>query len=200
MVRGILNTIFSMAWRMVNRGKVVVTLGDRSKLQLHKVHGARGNRLTVGNDSLIGSRVAFDRVGAYIEIGDRCYIGASSLVSAESIILGDDVVISWGVTIVDHNSHDAAWEGREGDILNWAKGLKNWEYVIRAPVRIEDRVWIGFNAIILKGVTIGSGAVVAAGSVVTRDVEPNTIVAGNPARFVRQIEQSYNAESLQSDD
>jgi galactoside O-acetyltransferase len=59
--------------------------------------------------------------------------------------------------------------------------------VIRKPVKIEDKVWIGFNSIILKGVTVGEGAIVGAGSVVTKDVPPYTIVAGNPARIIREL-------------
>ncbi len=56
------------------------------------------------------------------------------------------------------------------------------------PIRIGNGAWIGAKAIILKGVTIGEGAIVGAGSVVTRDVAPYTIVAGNPARFIRNTE------------
>ena len=58
-----------------------------------------------------------------------------------------------------------------------------------APVRIGDKAWIGFNAIILKGVTVGEGAIVAAGAVVTKDVPPYTIVAGNPARVIRTLSE-----------
>jgi acetyltransferase-like isoleucine patch superfamily enzyme len=57
-----------------------------------------------------------------------------------------------------------------------------------APVKIADNVWIGMNAVILKGVTIGENSVVAAGSVVTKTVEPNTVVAGNPAVVVKQFQ------------
>lgn len=59
-----------------------------------------------------------------------------------------------------------------------------------APVKISDKVWIGFNSIILKGVTIGEGAVVGAGSVVTKDVPAWTVVAGNPARIIREIPEN----------
>jgi acetyltransferase-like isoleucine patch superfamily enzyme len=108
-------------------------------------------------------------------------------VSAERITLGDDVVISWGVTIVDHNSHALDWEGRKSDVLDWMKGRKDWANVKTEPVRIGDKAWIGFNASILKGVTIGEGAVVGAGAVVTRDVPDHAVVAGNPAKVLRTL-------------
>lgn len=65
---------------------------------------------------------------------------------------------------------------------------KDWSTVKSAPIKICDKAWIGFNAIILKGVTIGEGAVVGAGAVVTHDVPPWTIVAGNPAVVKGHIE------------
>jgi acetyltransferase-like isoleucine patch superfamily enzyme len=63
----------------------------------------------------------------------------------------------------------------------------DWSSVRSKPVRIESDVWIGFKSSIMKGVTIGRGAVVAAGSVVTKDVLPYTLVAGNPSRFIREL-------------
>jgi galactoside O-acetyltransferase len=64
-----------------------------------------------------------------------------------------------------------------------------------APVKIQDKVWIGFNAIVLKGVTIGEGAVVGAGAVVTRNVPAYTVVAGNPARPIRELTPSERDET-----
>jgi galactoside O-acetyltransferase len=66
----------------------------------------------------------------------------------------------------------------------------DWTNVRSAPILICDRVWIGFGATILKGVTIGEGAIIASRSVVTQDVEAYTVVAGNPARAVRKLETS----------
>jgi galactoside O-acetyltransferase len=97
--------------------------------------------------------------------------------------------MSWGATIVDHNSHSLNWDIRNRDVEDWASGRKDWTGVLRKPVIIGKRVWIGFNAIVLKGVTIGEGAVIGAGSVVTRDVPPYCIVAGNPARIVREMDK-----------
>ncbi len=147
-----------------------------------------GGGITVGEDSLLHAKVSFDSSAGQVIVGDRCYIGQSHIVCHTGVTLGDDVVISWGVTIVDHNSHSVEWRYRKDDILDWARGLKDWSNVKIAPVTIHDRVWIGFNAIILKGVTIGEGAVVAAGAVVTKDVAPYTVVAGNPARPIKTLE------------
>jgi galactoside O-acetyltransferase len=102
--------------------------------------------------------------------------------------MGHDVIVSWGVTIVDHNSHALAWRDRMNDVSQWAIGQKCWDNVKVAPVKIGDRVWIGFGASILKGVTVGEGSIVAAGAMVTRDVPPYCIVGGNPARLIRELE------------
>ena len=69
----------------------------------------------------------------------------------------------------------------------WHEGRKDWTHVAHAAVTIKDKAWIGFNVSILKGVTIGEGAVVGAGSVVTRDVAPYSVVAGNPVRLIRML-------------
>lgn len=113
------------------------------------------------------------------------------------------MTIAWGAWIYDHNSHSLDWRDRVDDHARYLQELragemiatrKDWSPVKTAPIKICDRVWIGFNAIILKGVTIGEGAVVGAGAVVTRDVEPYTVVAGNPARVVRVLERSNDNE------
>lgn len=172
------------------RGRVAVSTGPRSTVRYDLIAPVGGCRMKVGADCIINARISFDRSGAEFACGDRCYIGASHVVTAHRIDLGDDVVISWGVTIVDHNSHAIACAERASDVLDWARGEKDWTHVKTAPVRICDKAWIGFNAIVLKGVTIGEGAIVAAGAVVTKDVAPYTIVAGNPARVVRALSEA----------
>lgn len=162
-------------------------VGSNSSVNFRRVAGKKGVSLIVGNSSIVDGPISYDREGASVSIGDRTFIGGASIVCAEKIEIGSDVLISWGCTIVDHNSHATDWTSRKNDVVAWAQGKKDWSGVKINPVKISDRVWIGFNVIILKGVTIGEGAIVGAGSVVTKDVPPYTIVAGNPARIIREI-------------
>ena len=143
--------------------------------------------LSIDEDSTVSARVCFDREGAKVKIGKNTFIGKSTIVCASKITIGDGVLISWGVTIVDHDSHSINSFERDADLTNWKKGEKRWESVAIDEVTIHDKAWIGFNAIVLKGVSIGESAIVGAGSVVTRDVPSFTIVAGNPARVIREL-------------
>jgi len=144
--------------------------------------------LTIGEGTMFEGSIVSDRDGSVVVIGRNTFIGSSTIVCAERIEIGDDVLISWGCTIVDHNSHALAWKDRRDDVREYYRGIKNWEKVERKAVTIGNKVWIGFNTIILKGVTVGEGAVVGAGSIVTKDVPAHAVVAGNPARIIRRIE------------
>lgn len=170
-----------------HRNRLAYKAGTNSRVLLHRVQAKNKNKLVVGRDSNINARIIFDREHAEVIIGDRCFIGKSILVCAQKIELSDDVTISWGVTIVDHNSHALHWTERQSDNVEWLAGSKDWTFVKQAPVRICRRAWIGFGATILKGVVIGEGAVVGAGAVVARDVPAYAVVAGNPAQVVRQL-------------
>jgi len=129
----------------------------------------------------------FEKEDAVVSVGDRCFLGKGLISVAESVEIGNDVLISWGVTITDHNAHSVKFSERQSDVEDWRGCNKNWLGVKVRKVVIHDGAWIGFNATILKGVTIGEGAVVGAGSVVSKNVPPFTIVVGNPARAVREL-------------
>jgi acetyltransferase-like isoleucine patch superfamily enzyme len=153
--------------------------------------------LTVGENCFLNAAFIFEAKTGEIRVGDRCYIGAnSSILCRNGVSFGSDVTIAWDVTIYDHDSNSMDWRDRAAVVqLFYERYGKpdcfdrlDWSNVHSAPIVIQDRVWIGFGATILKGVTIGEGAVVAARSVVTRDVEPYTVVAGNPARLIRKLE------------
>lgn len=96
---------------------------------------------------------------------------------------------------MDNDAHAVSWDQRKHDVAAAMKQYRDgkgfyredWSAVKSAPIIIGNKAWIGMNCIILKGVTIGEGAVVAAGTVVTGDVPAWSVVAGNPARVVRRI-------------
>ena len=112
------------------------------------------------------------------------------LIADGQVTIGDHVLISHGVDIHDTNSHPLGWEARRHDaeIILGGKQPHPDPVVDTASVVIEDDAWIGFKATVLKGVRIGRGAIVAAGSVVTKDVPAFSVVAGNPARVIRALE------------
>jgi acetyltransferase-like isoleucine patch superfamily enzyme len=144
-------------------------------------------RVTIGANSMVKGSCMLERGGAVLSIGSRTYF-ASTISCAERIQIGDDVLISHGGFIADHASHALDFERRRGDVIDTLAGTKDWTHVPTKPTIIGDKAWIGVNAIILMGVTIGEGAVVGAGAVVTRDVPPYTVVAGNPARHIRSLQ------------
>ncbi|EFL50859.1 Methyltransferase type 11 [Solidesulfovibrio fructosivorans JJ]] len=151
--------------------------------------------VTIGANSLIEGRLVFERAGGRIAIGERTFLGSASILCANSVTIGSDVLIAFDVVIADHDSHSLHFSERKNDVLFWRHGVKDWSYVQGAPIRVDDKAWIGMRATILKGVHIGEGAVVAACSVVTRDVPPYAVVAGNPARVVRMLDPAGHTEA-----
>jgi acetyltransferase-like isoleucine patch superfamily enzyme/glycosyltransferase involved in cell wall biosynthesis/SAM-dependent methyltransferase len=164
--------------------------------------------LIVGDHSLIGGQYVFERGIGTISIGNFSSVGHGTMMICTQpggITIGNQVMVSWDVTIIDSNSHALDPDLRANDAFDWLAGIdagklgvfKSWDSVESAPIVIEDRAWIGFGATIMKGVTVGKGAIIAAKSVVTKDVAPYTIVAGNPARFITYVPRSrWNWEDI----
>ena len=136
--------------------------------------------------------------GGKISVGDHFYIGSGTCIqSKERVDIGNQVIISNNVLIVDNNNHPVSPKERRE--LSLCKDYMTderwtWKYADSKRVVIEDNVWIGRNAVIMKGVTVGRGAIVALGAVVTHDVPPYTVVAGNPAKVVKQLERGDQIE------
>ncbi len=148
------------------------------------------DRVTIGSDCIIQGQLLVFPHGGRISIGDWCFIGPNSRIwSGGSITIGNRVLISHDVNIFDNDTHpfDAAARHLHFRAIK-ADGHPSDIDLKDRPVVIEDDAWIAAKALVLKGVKIGRGAVIAAGSVVTRDVPPYCVVAGNPARTVRMIE------------
>ncbi len=166
-----------------------INISPSAKIQYRHIRYKPSSILVVGGGSIIEAAIIFEKANAKLYIGDNTFIGGSRLLCSEKIIIGNDVLISFGATIVDHDSHSIFFKHRRNDVADWHQNKKDWTYVNRNSVIIEDRAWIGMHSIILKGVTVGTGAIIGAGSVVTRDVPPWTIVAGNPAKIIRQLSE-----------
>ena len=125
-----------------------------------------------------------------LNIGSHTYIGIGSRVwCRQGISIGSHVLISHYVDIHDSNSHSMNWKQRRIEQVELFENRRIWSSpdIESAKVIIEDDAWIGLKTTILKGVRIGRGAVIGANSVVTKDAPPFTLVAGNPARVVRQL-------------
>ena len=143
--------------------------------------------IIIGKRSCLWPNVVFDlaskhkdnqaviRVGSFTSIGDRTEIHC-----AGKVTIGDEVLIAWDVNIIENDYHTAGGGNAPEN-----------------HITIEDEVWIGAHAIILKGVKIGKGAIIGAGAVVTKSVPAFSLAAGNPARIIKQV-QSWTGSS-QSD-
>ena len=175
----------------IDRGDPAVSTGAGNRLGGVRLGGRGGNRCTIrlGEDNDLGGLWLVHDASAQITIGSRIELTEGcDLDVVESLTLGDDVFIAAQVYIADHDSHSSDWEVRAKDHYARREGRKDWAVVPRAPVRIEDKAWIGRRAMVLKGVTVGEGAIVAAGAVVTRSVPPWTVVAGVPAEEIKKLE------------
>jgi acetyltransferase-like isoleucine patch superfamily enzyme len=136
--------------------------------------------------NLYGCEIGDDsRVGAFVEIqkgasiGRRCKISSHSFI-CEGVTIEDEVFVGHGVMFINDLDPRATTDGQPQSEADWSV----------VPTRVCKGASIGSGAVILGGVTIGQGALVGAGAVVTRDVEPGTVVAGCPARFMRSREIS----------
>lgn len=160
--------IYGMPIIQRHRGSII-QLGDG--LSLRSWYST--NPLAPNHPVVLATRTAT----AVLCIGTDCGFTGTTLVAAERIEIGNCVAVGANVTIADTDFHPLDPDERQRNFLAGQ----------HAPVIIEDDVFIGMHSLILKGVRIGQGSVVGAGSVVTCDVPPSVIVAGNPARIIRNL-------------
>lgn len=145
--------------------------------------------INIGRNCLVQGQLVAERNESRINLADGVLVGGGTTIDcALSVTIERDVLISYECIIADSDNHSLYPEWRVGDLASWMDGRRNdWTRCAMAPVVIREGAWIGARSIILKGVTIGKGSVVGMGSVVTSDVPPRTVVAGNPARIIREI-------------
>lgn len=140
-----------------------------------EIFKGKGAEIHVGNNVLLERKVRLSLGdNARIYIGDNTYLGDfCNLLAVKEIRIGKNCAISWHVLFMDTSSHPLGFRGEIPQTKI-------------APIVVEDHVWIGCRAVILKGVTVGEGAIIANNAVVTKDVPPRTMVAGNPARVIKE--------------
>lgn len=169
----------ALVWPVLNariRLRHATSVGTRVTLRGRPAVTNQG-RMTVGDHVRLVSTVATLELvafpGGHLEIGNNVFINyGSSLVATTLVRIGDDCLIGTHVTVMDSDFHQVA--------------DKSWQ-LKGEPIVIEDRAWLGNRSMVLKGVRVGHDAVVAAGSVVTHDVEARTLVGGVPAKLIRRI-------------
>lgn len=147
----------NLSWQGKQNLPARITLGKNAKLSVEYFRSYDGAQIYVADNAELTFKSGYINSGAKIYCYNKVEIG-------EDVKIGDEVIIR------DSDNHE----------------LLEDRYVTSAPIRIGNHVWIGMRAIILKGVTIGDGGVIAAGAVVTKDVPPNTLWGGVPAKCLKE--------------
>ena len=150
------NNEFSTIRRLKNGVQGKIYCGKNSTLEIGAVTAYSGSRIGVEENAKLVYKSGFMNYNVTISCFDQ-------------IEIGENVIISENTIIRDSDNHEIVREG----------------YEMSKPIKIGNHVWIGVNATILKGVTIGDGAIIAAGAVVTNDVPAHTLVGGVPAKIIR---------------
>lgn len=157
------------------------------------VVGLSGGKVEIGKGTSVFSSFSSNMLGLYqrciivaryggkIEIGENCGISGSTIYAWKSIKIGNYTRVGANCKIIDNDFHPVELEYRH-------KAL-NEEYARRAPIEIGDDCFIGMNSIILKGTKLGNNVIVGAGSVVHGTFPDNCIIAGNPAKIVKKLDE-----------
>ncbi len=164
--------IFKNSGKLSSTGTARLGLGNFETTEFFRSLGPsylnNSGTIELGDGAIISPNFRILNKGK-ITIGDLAYINPNSIIRIESgLTIGNDCAISWGVTMMDHDAHEM--EGKRE----------------ARPIIIGNHVWIGANATILKGVSIGDGCVVAAGAVVSKSFCPNQLIGGIPARTIKE--------------
>lgn len=197
LLKRIYTKLFYNPYNIVNKNPNINIGTSTILLKSTQFRILKTNKVIIGKESMVGCNFIFESGEGEIEIGNNTFINmGTDIIARTRISIGNNVMISWGCTIYDHNSHSLDWKERVKDLnktiiaYNEKKDVldgKNWDVVRQSPIIIEDKVWIGFGCTILAGVTIGEGAVIGSHSVIRKDVEPWSVMIGNPAVLVKKL-------------
>lgn len=168
------NSIIGKNTRVFDEARIYNNLFDKMKIIIGDNCDIRGELMIYGH-------------GGLITIGDYSFVGGGTKIwSAKKIKIGNRVLISHNVNIHDNNSHPIDSISRHKDFIHIKTiGLQKSINLNEKEIIIEDDVWIGFNSTILKGVTIGKGAIIGANTLVNRDIPPFAVCVGNPLKIIK---------------
>lgn len=167
----------------------------------NKVYVLGKGEITIGDDFVFTSGDSINPIcrnirgvlftmtpSAQIEIGDRVGISSACLWAKERITIGNDVNIGGDCLIMDNDAHPHDFMERRRTYAESVGEEVYWTTIPTSPVRIDNDVWVGARCQILKGVHIGARSIIAAGSVVTKDIPADCIAGGNPCRVIRKVD------------
>lgn len=160
-------------------GKPKIHIGQQAMVKIGKQFICRSGRDTKLDNGAYSTMVVLD--GSTLTIGDFSGITNAIIVCGENISIGNHVNIGNGTIVMDTDLHSMDWKTRSDRLADPQNSHSR-------PIVISDHVFIGARCIILKGVTIGEKSIVAAGSVVTKNIPEGEVWGGNPAKFIKKIE------------
>ena len=195
-----IRSIFYRLWNRLYFRANGVKFGRRMKV-FDAIYLLGQGSVTVGDDFIFTSGSSINPIcrnirgvfytmtpEARIEIGDRVGISSACLWAKERITIGNDVNIGGDCIIMDNDAHPHNYKLRRREFTAEVGRDTYLRQVPTAPIVIGDDVWIGARCLILKGVTIGDRSIIAAGSIVTKNVAADEIWGGNPARFIKKVD------------
>ena len=160
-------------------GRGEISIGDNFVMK-------SGNGWSISARNIKG--VLYTAIKGRIEIGNNVGMSSTSIMARSLVRIGDNVNIGGDCIIMDSDSHRHYYLHRRKGFMKYVDDTKSIEPLPTSPVIIEDDVWLGTRCIILKGVHIGARSIVAAGSIVVKDIPADEIWGGNPARFIKKTQ------------
>ena len=164
----------------------------------NKIYVSGMGEIKIGDDFLCSSGDGINPIGRNIRgeiasagrivIGDRVGVSSSCIYAHDLVVMGNDVHIGSDTLIIDHDGHPHNYiMRRRGEARNKVNPDDYAKSLLKAPIVIEDDVWIGARCLILKGVRVGARSIIAAGSVVTKSIPADVIAGGNPCKVIRGV-------------
>ncbi len=194
-----LKNYFYIFWNRIYFSISAIEFGRNMKVK-NKVYVTNMGHVSIGDDFIFSSGDNINSVSrnicgsihvmsddAIIIIGDNVGISSACIRAMSSIIIGDNVNIGADCLIMDTDSHPHDYRLRLRQFENSMKRSEYIKLIPKAPIIIEDNVWIGARCQVLKGVHIGARSIIASGSIVTRNIPSDCIAAGNPAKVIKKL-------------